>query len=320
MTLLSIKNLQVCFKQSQGKDLKAVQDFNLEIKEGERIGIVGESGAGKTIAAFSILNLLKKPGYIKSGEIYFQGKSLIDMPEKQLNQIRGNQLSMIFQDPMVTLNPILTIGEQLIETIRAHRKISKKQAKEESIKILKKVKIPSPEKRFNQYPFEFSGGMRQRVIIACAIINKPKLLIADEPTTALDVTIQAEIIELLYELSINEKISIILITHDLALVSQVAEKILVMYAGKIIETNTTKKILKQPLHPYTQSLLNCLPQKHQPGEKLYQIPGLMPSLIDVPETCAFYPRCNKRKAICQEKKLTTVKRKKGEVLCFLPNQ
>ena len=213
--------------------------------------------------------------------------------------IRGNRISMIFQDPMMTLNPVLTVGAQMIETLKAHQNLSTRQAREIALEKLRKVQIPSPEKRLNQYPHEFSGGMRQRIVIAIALITDPALIIADEPTTALDVTIQAEIMDLLQALCVSEKMGLILITHDLGVVSQVTEKIAVMYAGKIVESGPTVDIIDTPQHPYTQGLINALPGSRQPGEELSQIPGMMPTLTDIPPGCAFHPRCTFKDTVCE---------------------
>lgn len=301
MSLLSVQDLQIgfAFPGYAGGEVTAVRNVNLTINPGERLGIVGESGAGKSITAFGLLNLLKPPGFIKGGKVIFKDEALESLSEEKLNHIRGSTVTMIFQDPMVTLNPIMTIGDQLGEILLAHKKISRKQVTQKVIETLHRVKIPSPEERIHNYPHEFSGGMRQRIVIAAAIISEPALILADEPTTALDVTIQAEIIELLYELSTKLHIAVILITHDLALVSQFAERILVMYAGQIVEEGPKQEIFKHPSHPYTRGLIECLPQKHAPGEKLYQIPGMMPGIKNIPSGCAYYDRCERGSAECQ---------------------
>jgi peptide/nickel transport system ATP-binding protein len=228
------------------------------------------------------------------------GKDLSKLSSEEIRQIRGNRISMIFQDPMMTLNPVLTIGTQMIETLLAHNKnMNKEEAKKIALDKLKKVYIPSPEKRLEQYPHEFSGGMRQRIIIAIALLTSPDLIIADEPTTALDVTIQAEIMDLLVELCENENMGLILITHDLAVVSQVTQKIAVMYAGSIVETGLTKNVINDPMHPYTKGLIAALPQSSRQGERLNQIPGMMPTLTKIPSGCAFHPRCSEVMEICK---------------------
>ncbi|MGL4721965.1 MAG: ABC transporter ATP-binding protein [Desulfovibrionaceae bacterium] len=298
--LLEVKNLVIEFPSRIGP-LKAVNDISFSLEKGERLGIVGESGAGKSVTGFSILNLLATPGYIASGSIIFEKQDLTKLTQKELRPIRGNDISMIFQDPIVTLNPLLTIGTQMIETVRAHRKISYEEARELAIDTLDKVYIPSPSERLNQYPHEFSGGMRQRIIIAIALITSPKLIIADEPTTALDVTIQAEIMSLLLHLCEKEDMGLILITHDLGVVSQITQRIAVMYAGTIIEIGSTEKIISAPLHPYTQGLLAALPENvNSETKRLNQIIGVMPSLMEIPKACPFHDRCIVRELICEE--------------------
>ncbi len=290
MTLLSVRDLTVKFA-TRDSSVTALNQISFDLAKGERLGIVGESGAGKSITGFSLMNLLSRPGFIDNGTILFQGDDIVKMSESQMRSIRGNQMAMIFQDPMVTLNPVLTIGQQMVETLRAHRKLSQKEAEQISIVKLREVYIPSPEERLDQYPHELSGGMRQRIVIAIALLLDPQLIIADEPTTALDVTIQADIMELLLELCQSNKVGLILITHDLGVVSQMTERTLVMYAGRIIEAGRTREIINDPQHPYTQGLINALPQQTQPGNPLKQIPGNMPSLTAIPNGCAFNPRC-----------------------------
>ncbi len=255
------------------------------------MGLVGESGAGKSVTGFAIINLISKPGSISGGQVIFNGRDLTRLSHEGMREIRGNQISMIFQDPMMTLNPVLTIGTQMIETLLAHRSITRAEAEDIALEKLKKVQIPSPDKRLAQYPHEFSGGMRQRIVIAIALLTDPEIIIADEPTTALDVTIQAEIMDLLLDLCKTENMGLILITHDLGVVSEVTEKIAVMYAGKIVESGPTARIIDNPQHPYTRGLLKALPGSIKPGEPLNQIPGMMPTLMDLPPGCAFHPRC-----------------------------
>jgi peptide/nickel transport system ATP-binding protein len=295
--LLEVNNLEVKFKLRTG-ELTAIDKVGFTLDKGERLGIVGESGAGKSVTGFSIINLISKPGYISDGEIIFEGKDLTRVSEDVLRHIRGNRISMIFQDPMMTLNPVFTIGEQMAETILAHKNISRKDALEISVEKLRQVHIPSPETRLNQYPHEFSGGMRQRIVIAIALLLDPAIIIADEPTTALDVTIQAEIMELLLELCEKNETGLILITHDLGVVSQVTEKIAVMYAGRIVEIGSTENIVANPLHPYTRGLIKALPGSRGTGEKLYQVPGSMPNLTEMPKGCAFHPRCELAEGEC----------------------
>ena len=296
--LLEVQDLVVKFGLRFG-DLTAIDGVSFTLDKREKMGLVGESGAGKSVTGFAIINLLSKPGYIAEGRVLFEGVELNRLPEEKIREIRGNRISMIFQDPMMTLNPVLTIGTQMIETVLAHKKVSKAEAVDLSIEKLKKVYIPSPDKRLSQYPHECSGGMRQRMVIAIALLTNPTLIIADEPTTALDVTIQAGIMDLLIELCESEDMSLILITHDLAVVSQVTEKIAVMYAGKIVEFGPTEEIIRKPYHPYTVGLIKALPGALEAGSRLNQIPGMMPTLTDIPPGCAFHPRCNISEPECK---------------------
>lgn len=296
--LLEVKDLEVKFALRFG-DLTAINGVSFTLDKGERLGIVGESGAGKSVTGFAIINLLSKPGYISAGKVLFEAKEINRLPEDEMRELRGNRISMIFQDPMMTLNPVLTIRTQMVETVQSHDNVSKAEAIEIALGKLRKVHIPSPEKRLHQYPHEFSGGMRQRIVVAIALLTNPALIIADEPTTALDVTIQAEIMDLLQELCESDNMGLILITHDLAVVSQVTERIAVMYAGKIVELGSTRAVIKNPAHPYTQGLIKALPGSLQPGSRLNQIPGMMPTLTDIPPGCAFHPRCNISGTICQ---------------------
>ena len=299
--ILDIKNLDVKFALRTG-EVTAIDNLSLSLAKGERLGIVGESGAGKSVLGFSIINLIRKPGFIGNGSIDFRGEEISSFSEAQIRNIRGNRISMIFQDPMMALNPVLTIGTQMTEAIFAHMDVTQKEAEAIALEKLARVHIPSPEKRLAQYPHEFSGGMRQRIIIAISLLTDPDLIIADEPTTALDVTIQAEIMDLLIDLCESDGMSLILITHDLGVVSQVTERIAVMYAGRVIESGPTAAIIENPSHPYTQGLIKALPESRQPGEALYQIPGMMPTLTDIPTGCAFNPRCPMRDEICMTKR------------------
>ncbi|MBZ2172015.1 ABC transporter ATP-binding protein [Nitratidesulfovibrio sp. SRB-5] len=308
--LLDVSNLTVKFAL-RDTALTAVNDVSFTLAKGERLGLVGESGAGKSVTGFSILNLVSKPGFIAGGSVLFEGKDLTTASAETLRDIRGNRISMIFQDPMMTLNPVLTVGTQMIETILAHKKVTRKEAEAIALDKLRKVYIPSPERRLAQYPHEFSGGMRQRIVIAIALLTSPSLIIADEPTTALDVTIQAEIMDLLLELCQSEDMGLILITHDLGVVSQVTQKIAVMYAGGIVEMGDTARVVGEPLHPYTRGLLGALPQCADKADcgladvaaprarrRLNQIPGSMPSLSDVPRGCPFNNRCELCETVC----------------------
>ncbi|TBR41759.1 ABC transporter ATP-binding protein [Marinomonas agarivorans] len=300
MALLEVKNLNVSFGAKHNA-VPVLFDISFILHRRERIAIVGESGAGKSTLGFALVNLLSKPGHIHSGTVKLDGTNLTTLTSPQMQKIRGKRIAMIFQDPMVTLNPVITIGKQMVEAIRAHTSINRHDAKKIVLEKLAQVQIPAPDIRFDQYPHELSGGMRQRVIIATALLLTPDIIIADEPTTALDVTIQAEILELLKSMCEENNVALILITHDLGVVSRVAERTMVMYAGRIVEEGPTLEIINDPQHPYTQGLLNALPQMTLAGHKLNQIPGSMPSLSDRPNGCAFHPRCQYAIEKCQIK-------------------
>ncbi len=317
MVLLSVNNLEVAFPLRTGT-VTAIRDVSFELNQGERLGIVGESGAGKSVSAFAILSLISKPGYMSAGKIYFDGICLSDLSESEMQQIRGNRISMIFQDPMMTLNPVLTIGTQMEETILAHRKTKRADARAIAVEKLRAVQIPSADTRLKQYPHELSGGMRQRVVIAIALLTDPQLIIADEPTTALDVTIQAEILDLLLHLCNEFNVGLILITHDLGVVSQVTQRMLVMYAGRVIEQGKTSSIVENPKHPYTQGLIAALPEMATPGEKLNQIPGVMPTLQDIPSGCPFHNRCKFVQQICRTTLPELKARDSRSVACHFP--
>ena len=319
--LLEVKDLEVKFALRFG-DLTAIDGISFHLDKKEKLGIVGESGAGKSVTGFAVINLLSKPGYIAGGSIRFEGRELNRLSEEELRRIRGNRISMIFQDPMMTLNPVLTIGTQMIETVLAHRRVGKAEARALALEKLKKVYIPSPEKRLDQYPHEMSGGMRQRIVIAIALLTDPALIIADEPTTALDVTIQAGIMELLSELCATEEMGLILITHDLAVVSQVTRRIAVMYAGRIIEIGDTERIVAHPRHPYTIGLIHSLPAGCPAGSRLAQIPGMMPNLTAIPKGCAFHPRCTFAVTECMQTRpeLTPVNGSRQYAACLRLDQ
>lgn len=298
MALLEVKNLKTHFFTRAGV-VKAVDGISFSIEKGEILGIVGESGAGKSITGFSILGLIDEPGKIVDSEIIFDGEDLVNKSEDELQKIRGNDIAMIFQDPQTSLNPLITIGEQLMEAILYHsKKATKKEAHRASVDILELVGLPAAQKRMKSYPHELSGGMKQRVVIAMALLNNPKLLIADEPTTALDVTIQAQILYLMKKLSSDFESSLILITHDIAVVSQLCDKIAVMYAGRIVEYGSKEDIIFNPMHPYTKGLIACLPKLDDEQDRLYQIPGIMPSLLSLPSGCYFKNRCAYADAQC----------------------
>lgn len=279
--------------------VKAVDGVSFEVGAGEILGLVGESGSGKSVTGFSIIGLVDPPGRVVDGSIRFKGEELVGADEERLRSLRGNRVAMIFQDPMMTLNPVLRIDTQLIETITAHADVGKQDAWERARDALGQVGIPSPEERMNAHPHQLSGGMRQRVAIAIAFLNEPDVIIADEPTTALDVTIQAQIIHEAQSLCAKTGTALIWITHDLAVVAGLADKICVMYAGRVVEAGTIDDVIDRPLHPYTAGLLGSVPGHNQRGRRLNQIPGMAPSLIDLPKGCAFHPRCPSRDEACE---------------------
>ena len=299
--LLEVKNLQTHFP-TRGGLVKAVNDVSFYINEGELVGLVGESGCGKSITALSIMRLIAPPGKVVGGEMRFKGEDLLKASDERMRELRGNDVAMIFQDPMTSLNPVYTVGEQIAEALRLHRKLDKKAAWTAAIDAMKEVSIPDPARRVNDYPHQLSGGMRQRVMIAMALACNPELLIADEPTTALDVTIQAQILELLNELRQTRKLAVLLITHDLGVVAEVADRVCVMYTGKIVEESGVDELFEQPKHPYTQGLLKSVPKLRGIGEaketRLSTIEGTVPSPTNLPDGCHFAPRCEHRMDIC----------------------
>lgn len=296
--VLEVSGLKTHFFTHAGV-VKAVDDVDFTVNKGEVMGLVGESGSGKSITGFSILGLIDQPGRIVEGAIRFNGEDIANAPEEKLKSIRGNRISMIFQDPMMTLNPVLRIDTQMMEAILAHESVPKKEAWERCRDALGLVGIPSPEERLRAYPHQLSGGMRQRVSIATAFLNKPDLIIADEPTTALDVTIQAQIIFEAQKLTRQTGTAMIWITHDLAVVAGLADRISVMYAGRIVEQGLTDDVIDRPLHPYTVGLLGSVPTANNRGERLFQIEGMTPNMLALPEGCAFAPRCNSASDVCK---------------------
>lgn len=312
--LLQIENLKTYFYTSAGI-VKAVDDVSWSVSEGETIGIVGESGCGKSVSALSVLRLIPDPpGKIEDGAILFKGKNLCALSLDEMRKIRGNDISMIFQEPMTSLNPVFTIGSQIIEAIRLHQNLNKKDALQKAIDMLKLVGIPSPEKRVREYPHELSGGMKQRAMIGMALSCNPKVLIADEPTTALDVTIQAQILDLMLKMKEEFNAAIVLITHDLGVVAETVQKVVVMYAGKVVEQGDVKEIFNNPLHPYTRGLMDSLPRIDKNSihkQKLNTIPGIVPSMYDLPTGCKFYPRCDKVVDLCQHSEPELIEVKKG---------
>jgi peptide/nickel transport system ATP-binding protein len=292
MALLEVKNLQVEFPTRRGT-LLAIDDISFQIEEGEVLGVVGESGAGKSLTGASIIGLLEPPGRVAAGQIRLEGERIDNLPYDELRRIRGKKIGAIFQDPLTSLNPLYTIGRQLVETIRVHTDDTDAQARDRTVQLLTEVGIPAAERRLDSYPHEFSGGMRQRVVIALALCANPKLIVADEPTTALDVSIQAQIIALLKKLCRDHKTAIMLITHDMGVIAETADRVAVMYAGRIAEIGPVKQVVKHPKHPYTIGLMGAIPIVGQDIERLTQIEGSMPRLTNIPDGCSFNPRCPK---------------------------
>jgi oligopeptide/dipeptide ABC transporter ATP-binding protein len=320
-SLLEVSNLQTHFPTRAGL-VKAVNDVSFSVGEGELLGLVGESGCGKSITALSVMKLIYPPGRIAAGSIKFKGEELTTATEDRMRQIRGNDIAMIFQDPMTSLNPVYTVGEQIAEALRLHRKLDKKTAWKTAIDAMREVSIPSPERRAGDYPHQLSGGMRQRVMIAMALACDPELLIADEPTTALDVTIQAQILELLDDLRKTRKLAVLLITHDLGVVAETADRVCVMYTGKIVEESGVGEIFERPKHPYTRGLLNSVPklagQEIAKANRLQTIEGTVPSPTELPNGCHFAPRCEFRMPECTGHDIPLYEPKEGvKVRCVL---
>lgn len=303
MSLLQVRDLKTYFYTDAGV-VRAVDGVSYDLKEGETLGLVGESGCGKSVSALSILRLIANPpGKIIGGEIFFEGKDLLKISEEEIRSIRGNHIAMIFQEPMTSLNPVLTIGLQIGEALELHRNMNKKEAREEILRLLRMVGIPDPERRINDYPHQFSGGMRQRVIIAMALSCNPKLLIADEPTTAVDVTIQAQLLEVVKELTSRLGTAVMLITHNLGVVARHVNRMAVMYAGRIVEQGPAAEVYTHPRHPYTIGLLASVPRLDKPRkERLVPIDGQPPNLILLPPGCSFMPRCSHRMEICSKER------------------
>lgn len=296
--VLNIEGLKTYFLSKFGTT-KAVDGLDLSVNKGEIVSLVGESGSGKSVAGFSILGLVDPPGQIVDGSIKFLGKDLVGSKTGVMEKLRGNRIAMVFQDPLMTLNPVLRIDTQMVESITIHRNISKKEALEISLQALKDVGIPSPSERLKNYPHELSGGMRQRVAIAIALINSPDLVIADEPTTALDVTTQAQILHLIRNLTLNNNTGLIWITHDLGVAAELSDRIAVMYAGRIVEEGPADDVLDRTIHPYTEGLIQSLPEGQDTKDRLFQIPGMTPSLMNLPEGCPFKPRCGVASEMCR---------------------
>jgi len=295
-----VRNLHTIFETEDGV-VPAVDGVNIHVDSGETLGIVGESGSGKSVTSLSIMRLVGRPGRISEGEILFEGADLLKKPESAMREIRGNQISMIFQEPMTSLNPVYTVGDQIAEAVVLHQKKSKREAFEQAVEMLRKVGIPSPERRAHEYPHQMSGGMRQRVMIAMALSCNPKLLIADEPTTALDVTIQAQILELMRDMQRDLGSAIVIITHDLGVVAETATRVDVMYAGEVVEEADAKTLFAVPHHPYTEALLRSIPRLDTPKGRLHVIDGVVPNPLALPKGCRFAPRCPYVRDICREK-------------------
>ncbi|MBV1685720.1 ABC transporter ATP-binding protein [Eubacterium callanderi] len=315
MKLLEVKDLKTYFYTDEGV-VKSVDGVSFSVDKGETLGVVGESGCGKSITSMSIMQLIGKPGKIVNGEIDFKGENLLNKDKEEMRKIRGKEIAMIFQEPMTSLNPVYTVGQQIMEAVLIHEDMTKEQARERAIQMLDLVKIPDAEKRLNSYPHEFSGGMRQRVMIAMALSCNPEFLICDEPTTALDVTIQAQILNLINELKEKTGTAVMMITHDLGVISEVADNVMVMYAGQVVEYTDVDTVFEKPLHLYTQGLISCIPKLGGQEEKLSTIKGMVPSFNDMPEGCLFCPRCEYAKDICRKERPELVDLDGHQVRCF----
>jgi peptide/nickel transport system ATP-binding protein len=314
---LEVRNLQTHFFTRAGV-VKAVDDVSFTVRRGKVLGLVGESGSGKTVTGFSILGLVDEPGRITGGSILFHGQDLAKLSEEEMRKLRGNRIAMIFQDPMMTLNPVLRIDTQMIETVQAHAKVSREEARQRARDTLGMVGIPSPDERLKSYPHQFSGGMRQRVAIAIALLHRPEVIVADEPTTALDVTIQAQILAEVQKLCAETGTAMIWITHDLSVVAGLADDIAVMYAGRIVEKGEVAPVLDMPLHPYTSGLIGSVPSRNKRGEPLRQIPGMTPSLLKLPPGCAFRTRCPRATDVCHKEPPFGEVAPGRDVRCFHP--
>lgn len=317
--VLSVENLRIEFPQRR-RTLVAVDDVSFDLRRGEVLGVVGESGAGKSLTGAAIIGLLRPPGRIASGKIWIDGKRVDNLGPAEMNKIRGKTVGAIFQDPMTSLNPLLTVGQQLVETIRTHLPLDRTQARARAVSLLAEVGIPAPEQRFLQYPHQFSGGMRQRVVIALALCADPKLIIADEPTTALDVSIQAQIIGLLKRLGKEHGTSVVLVTHDMGVIAETADRVAVMYTGRLAELGKVADVIRSPKHPYTAGLMSSIPAIGQSLDRLHQINGSMPRLTDIPSGCAFHPRCPHAFERCQRERPDLLDLAGHKVACWLHSE
>jgi len=317
MPTLQVRNLRTEFDTRAGV-LRAVNDVSFTLERGRILGLVGESGSGKSVTGFSIMGLVDAPGRVSGGEVLFQGRDITRLPARELRALQGNRIAMIFQDPMMTLNPVLRVDTQMIEAVRAHTSVSRAQARERARETLAMMGIPSPDERLQAYPHQLSGGMRQRVAIAIAMLHRPDLIIADEPTTALDVTIQAQILSEVQKLARQHGTSLIWITHDLSVVAGLADEVAVMYAGRIVEQGGVDAVLDRPLHPYTAGLIGSLPANNRRGTRLQQIPGMTPNLLHLPAGCAFATRCARATGACTVQPEQTEPVAGRLVRCFHP--
>ncbi|WP_314851384.1 ABC transporter ATP-binding protein [uncultured Solobacterium sp.] len=318
-TVLEMKDLEVELNSEKGP-LPVIDKVNLSIKEGEIVGIVGESGCGKSMLASAIMNLLNSPAQIAAGTIFYEGQDMTTLSSKEFQKIRGNEISMIFQEPMTSLNPLMKVGKQIEEAIKAHEKVSNAELKERAIAAIRDVGIPQPEKVYHDIPSRLSGGMRQRIMIAMALVCHPKLLICDEPTTALDVTIQAQILRLIKKLRDETNTAVIFISHDMGVIYQMVDRVVVMYAGQFVESAPCKKLFEKPLHPYTIGLQNAIPQINRQQSSLQDIPGSVPMLDNLPEGCLFAPRCPFAKSECFTKKVPLKHYDDHDVRCLLVDE
>lgn len=315
--VLQVLELAVHFPTRAGL-IRAVDGVSFRLSRGRILGLVGESGSGKSVTGFSILGLLESPGRIAGGRILFHGRDLASLSARELRQLRGNRIAAVFQNPMTTLNPVLRIGTQMIEAVRAHARVTRNEARARAVATLGMVGIPGPEERLAAYPHELSGGMRQRVVIAIALLHRPELIIADEPTTALDVTIQGQILAEVQALAREQGTAFLWITHDMSVVSGLVDDVAVMYAGRIVEQGTVERVLRMPLHPYTSGLIGSVPSRNRRGERLRQIPGMTPSLLALPEGCSFRPRCSRASARCEQVPGVTEPSPGHRLRCFHP--
>ncbi|MDU8913918.1 ABC transporter ATP-binding protein [Aestuariicoccus sp. MJ-SS9] len=314
--LLSVRDLSICFDTRHGP-LRAVDGITFDLAPGEILGMVGESGAGKSLTGTAITGLLERPGRIDRGEIHFEGQRIDTLSAEAMRRLRGRKIGAIFQDPLTSLNPLMTVGQQLIQTIRTHLKLDQAAARKRAIDFLGEVGIPAPEARVDQYPHQFSGGMRQRVVIALALCAEPSLVIADEPTTALDVSIQAQILDLLKRMCREHGAAVILVTHDMGVIAETADRVAVMYSGRVVEIGPVDKVVRDPHHPYTRGLMQSIPRVGSNAHRLTQIDGAMPRLTDLPTGCAFHPRCPRAVAECKTTRPAALPVEGGHVACHL---